>query len=57
MDEAEKLGVPMQVNPATRQFLAFALSQGDGDKDNAYPIRHIEQWAGVEFGSKPADTE
>lgn len=57
MDEAEKLGVPMQVNPATRQFLAFALSQGDGDKDNAFTIRHIEQWAGVEFGTKPSDAK
>ena len=53
IDEAEKLGVPMQVNPAARQFLAFALSQGDGDKDNVFPIRHIEEWAGVEFGAKP----
>jgi 3-hydroxyisobutyrate dehydrogenase len=53
IDEAEKLGVPMQVNPAARQFLAFAISQGDGNKDNVYPIRHIEEWAGVEFGSKP----
>jgi 3-hydroxyisobutyrate dehydrogenase len=54
LDEAEKLGVPMQVNPAARQFLAFAISQGDGDKDNVYPIRHIEQWAGAQFGAKPA---
>ncbi|HTK00153.1 MAG TPA: NAD(P)-dependent oxidoreductase [Bordetella sp.] len=53
LDEAEKLGVPMQVNPAARQFLAFAISQGDGDKDNVYPIRHIEQWAGAQFGTKP----
>jgi 3-hydroxyisobutyrate dehydrogenase len=53
MDEAEKLGVPMQVNPAARQFLAFAISQGDGQRDNVYPIRHIEQWAGVQFGSEP----
>lgn len=53
MDEAEKLGVPMQVNPVARQFLAFAISQGDGDKDNVYPIRHIEAWAGVQFGEAP----
>ncbi len=55
IDEAEKIGAPMLVNPATRQFLAFAISQGDGQKDNAYPIRHFEQWAGVEFGQKPQD--
>lgn len=53
LDEAEKLGVPMQVNPVARQFLAFAISQGDGDKDNVYPIRHIEGWAGVQFGQAP----
>ncbi len=40
----------MQINPAARQFLAFALSQGDGDKDIVVPIRHIEEWAGVQFG-------
>jgi 3-hydroxyisobutyrate dehydrogenase len=50
MDEAEKLGVPMLVNPAARQFLAFAITQGDGPKDNVVPIRHIEQWANVQFG-------
>lgn len=53
IDEAEKLGVPMQVNPAARQFLAFAISQGDGQRDNVYPIHHIEAWAGVEFGKAP----
>lgn len=53
IDEAEKLGVPMLVNPMARQFLAFAISQGDGQQDNVYPIRHIEQWAGVQFGSAP----
>lgn len=52
IDEAEKLGVPMQVGPAARQFLAFAITQGDGDKDNAYTIRHFEQWAGVQFGAE-----
>lgn len=53
LDEAERLGVPMTVNPAARQFLAFAISQGDGEKDNVYPIHHIEEWAGVQFGRKP----
>lgn len=54
IDEAEKLGAPMLVSPAARQFLAFAITQGDGDKDNVFPIRHFEQWAGVQFGEKPA---
>lgn len=53
IDEAEKLGVPMQIGPAARQFLAFAITQGDGDKDNAYTIRHFEEWAGVQFGAEP----
>ena len=55
LDEAEKIGAPMVVSPATRQFLAFAISQGDGDADNVFPIRHFEQWAGVQFGRKPED--
>lgn len=50
MEEAEKLGVPMTVSPAARQFLAFAISQGDGPLDYANIIRHIEGWAGQEFG-------
>jgi 3-hydroxyisobutyrate dehydrogenase len=54
IDEAEKLGAPLMVSPAARQFLAFAITQGDGDKDNVFPIRHFEQWAGVQFGQKPA---
>jgi 3-hydroxyisobutyrate dehydrogenase len=53
IDEAEKLGAPMMVSPAARQFLAFAISQGDGQQDNVYPIRHFEQWAGVQFGKAP----
>ncbi|KAA2213188.1 NAD(P)-dependent oxidoreductase [Pseudoroseomonas oryzae] len=53
LEEAERIGVPMMVNPVARQFLAFAISQGDGDKDNVYPIRHFEQWAGVQFGRRP----
>ncbi|MGU7772573.1 NAD(P)-dependent oxidoreductase [Burkholderia sp. MR1-5-21] len=54
LDEAEKLGVPMRVAPAARQFLAFAISQGDGAKDNACVITYIERWAGVQFGQQPA---
>lgn len=54
IDEAEKLGVPMLVSPAARQFLAFAITQGDGQQDNVYPIRHFEQWAGVQFGEAPS---
>ena len=50
LDEAEKLGSPMWINQAARQFLAFAIAQGDGAADNVFPIRHFEQWAGVQVG-------
>ncbi|MCO5066599.1 MAG: NAD(P)-dependent oxidoreductase [Rhizobiaceae bacterium] len=53
LDEAEKIGATMVVSPAARQFLAFAISQGDGQQDNVFPIRHFEQWAGVQFGKAP----
>jgi len=51
VEEAEKLGVPMTVSPAARQFLSFAITQGDGPKDYANIIKHIEGWAGAEFGA------
>ena len=54
LDEAEKAGAPMMVSHAARQFLAFAMTQGDGPKDNAYIIHHFEEWAGVQFGEAPA---
>lgn len=49
MDDSERLGVPMHVNPVSRQFLAFAMTQGDGLKDNMEVLKHIENWAGVEL--------
>lgn len=52
LDEAEKIGAPMFINQGARQFLAFALTQGDGPKDSLYPMHHFEEWAGVQFGKK-----
>lgn len=52
LDEAEKLGSPMFINQAARQFLAFAMTQGDGAQDNLFAIRHFEQWAGVQVGKE-----
>lgn len=52
LDEAEKLGAPMMINQAARQFLAFAMAQGDAAQDNVFPIRHFEQWAGVQVGKE-----
>ena len=53
IDEAEKIGAPLVICHAARQFLAFAITQGDGDKDNVFTIRHFEEWAGVQFGGTP----
>ncbi len=53
IDDAERIGAPMVVSPIARQFLAFALSQGDGAKDNVYTLRHFEEWAGVQVGEAP----
>ena len=49
IDDAERIGAPMQVNPVARQFLAFAMTQGLGERDNMEVIRPIEGWAGVEL--------
>ena len=53
LDEAEKIGAPMMVNQAARQFLAFLLTQGYGSKDNVASMQQFEQWAGVQFGKVP----
>lgn len=55
LDEAERIGAHMVVSPAARQFLAFAIAQGDGDRDNVFPLHFFEEWAGVQFGAAPAD--
>ncbi|WP_415118416.1 NAD(P)-dependent oxidoreductase [Paraburkholderia sp.] len=53
IEEAEKIGVPMWVSPAARSFLAFSITQGDGNRDYAHTIEHFEKWAGVQFGAEP----
>lgn len=55
IDDAERIGVPMRVNPIARQFLHFAMTQGDGGKDNVEVLRHIEKWAGAEFRARSGD--
>lgn len=54
LDEGERLGVPMPVGQTARQFLAFSIGQGRGGEDNASVIKHIEEWAGVQFGAVPS---
>ena len=54
IEEAEAAGALMWVGQTVKQILAFALAQGDGDKDFISIIRHFEHWAGVTVGSKRA---
>jgi 3-hydroxyisobutyrate dehydrogenase len=52
LEQAERLGATMFMGPSAKQFLSFAVSQGDGPKDYGEGIKHFENWAGVEFGSE-----
>ncbi|AUW60429.1 NAD(P)-dependent oxidoreductase [Sphingobium sp. SCG-1] len=52
--EAERLGVTMPISQQTRQFIAFALSQGYGDQDYGNLIKIFEGWAGTQFGTQTA---
>ncbi len=54
LDEAEKAGVALWVSPMARQFLSFAISQGDGPKDYARTIEHFERWGKQQFGEASA---
>jgi 3-hydroxyisobutyrate dehydrogenase len=49
--EGERLGVPMPVSQQTRQFIAFAISQGFAEQDFGHLIKIFEAWAGAEFGT------
>ncbi len=48
LSEAEHYGATMSVVSRVRDFLTFAVSQGDGPSDYATIIRHLEHWAGTE---------
>ena len=50
-EEAEAIGAPLWVINATRNFLAFAITQGDGPVDWANTIKHFERWADVTVGT------
>ncbi len=54
VEEAENLGAVLWVIPAAKQFLTFAVNQGDGPLDTGTMIHHFERWANTEFGAKPA---
>jgi 3-hydroxyisobutyrate dehydrogenase len=54
IDEAEKMGAPLWVSHSAREFLAYAITQGDGPKDYAHTIKHFEKWADAQFGVEKA---
>lgn len=53
--EAEMQGSPLWMGHAARNFLSFAMSQGDGPRDYAELIRHFEGWSNVQVGGVRAD--
>lgn len=57
LDDAERIGAPMQVNPMARQFLAFAMTQGKGGQDNVEVLKFIEDWAGVQLRATPSGNQ
>lgn len=57
VEEAEAAGALLWLGQTVKQVLAFAVAQGDGDKDYANVIRHFERWANVEVGLKSASAE
>ncbi|MDP6709177.1 MAG: NAD(P)-dependent oxidoreductase [Alphaproteobacteria bacterium] len=52
LSEAEAMGVPMWLGSAVRQFLSYAVGQGTGDEASVSLIKHVEGWAGTEFGGE-----
>jgi 3-hydroxyisobutyrate dehydrogenase-like beta-hydroxyacid dehydrogenase len=56
VEQAAAMGVPMWLGSQVRQFLQFALTQGQADEPSIGLIRLIENWAGVQVGGdKKAD--
>jgi 3-hydroxyisobutyrate dehydrogenase len=50
VEEAEAGGALLWLGQTVKQILAFAIAQGDGDKDYANVIRHFERWADTTVG-------
>lgn len=48
LQEAERLGVPMWLGAAVRQFWQFTMTQGMAKEDSSRIAALVEQWAGVE---------
>jgi 3-hydroxyisobutyrate dehydrogenase len=52
VEEAESAGALLWLGQTVKQILAFAVAQGDGEKDYATIIRHFERWAHTTFGNE-----
>jgi 3-hydroxyisobutyrate dehydrogenase len=50
VEEAEAAGALLWLGQTVKQILAFAVAQGDADKDYATVIRHFERWANATVG-------
>ena len=50
--KAEAMKVPMWLGNTVRQFLSYAVSQGTGEDTSVSLIKHVEGWAGTEFGGE-----
>ena len=49
IEEAEALGVPMDVGAAVRQMLAVTKARFGADSDFTFIAKVLEEWAGVEI--------
>jgi 3-hydroxyisobutyrate dehydrogenase-like beta-hydroxyacid dehydrogenase len=56
VDEAESMGVPMVVGAAVRQMLAVTQAKYGAASDFTYIAKVLEEWAGVEIRSAPAES-
>jgi 3-hydroxyisobutyrate dehydrogenase len=55
IEEADAAGALLWVGQTVKQILAFAIAQGDGDKDFASIIQHFERWANTTVAAKPTE--
>jgi 3-hydroxyisobutyrate dehydrogenase-like beta-hydroxyacid dehydrogenase len=54
LEVAEELGVPMWVGAAVRQLWAYSANHMGPDADFTTVVRCLEEWAGVQVGTKEA---
>ena len=56
LQEAEKLGVPMWLGAAVRQYWQFTMTQGMATQDSSRIAALVEQWAGSKRTAVPLGT-